>query len=193
MTRRLLRTGLGFTALLLAACGGAERQPRAENSANKAPEKRGMLGTLESPKQASDGSNASAPAPAAAPTGAPPRSGVSATAQPAPGSAQRAAIMDALRPTIERKLAGPVEFVVKRVAVQDGWALVIADPQRPGGGKINPRRHFPNEVIEFMDGLTVNGILRFSGESWTLVDHAIGPTDVWYCGVEGPPKSLTGC
>jgi hypothetical protein len=101
--------------------------------------------------------------------------------------------MDALRPAIERKLAGPVEFVVRRAAVQDGWALVIADPQRPGGGRINPKRHFPNEVIEFMDGLTVNAILRFSGGGWTLVDHAIGPTDVWYCGVEGPPRALTGC
>ena len=50
-----------------------------------------------------------------------------------------------------------------------------------------------NEVIEFMDGLTINAILRFSGGGWTLVDHAIGPTDVWYCGVEGPPDSLTGC
>jgi hypothetical protein len=187
MTLRLRRTGLGLTALLLAACGAAERQPRGDNGTSKASEKRGMLGTLESPKQPSDASNAAAPAEA------PFRAGVSATAQPAPGSAQRAAIMDALRPTIERKLAGPVEFVVQRVAVQDGWALVVADPQRPGGGKINPRRHFPNEVIEFMDGLTVNAVLRFSGGSWTLIDHAIGPTDVWYCGVEGPPKSLTGC
>jgi hypothetical protein len=194
MMGRLLRTGLGFTALLLAACGGAERQPRAETGTNQTSEKRGMLGTtLESPKQAPQGSNASAPAPAATTAAMPSPSGVSATAQPAPGSAQRAAIMDALRPVIERKLAGPVEFVVRRAAVQDGWALVIADPQRPGGGKINPRRHFPNEVVEFMDGLTVNGILRFSGGGWTLVDHAIGPTDVWYCGVEGPPKSLTGC
>jgi hypothetical protein len=98
--------------------------------------------------------------------------------------------MDALRPAIERDLGGPVEFVVQRAGVQDGWALVIADPQRPGGGRIDPPAHYAEEEH---DGLTVNAILRFSGGSWTLVDHAIGPTDVWYCGVEGPPAALTGC
>jgi hypothetical protein len=179
------RAAFALAALLLAACGGAgERQPLKADSANAAGERTGILVTA-TPAPASNA--------AAAPAGPPGQAGVNATAQPGPGSAQRAAIMDALRPAMERKLAGPVEFVVRRAAVQDGWALVIADPQRPGGGRIDPKRHFPNEVIEFMDGLTVNAILRFSGGGWTLVDHAIGPTDVWHCGVEGPPRSLTGC
>jgi hypothetical protein len=178
-----------LAALLLPACGGAgERQPPKADSANAAGERKGIAGAA-TPAPGSGAANAAAAAPASTSD----QGGVNASAQPAPGSPQRAAIMDALRPAIERKLAGPVEFVVRRAAVQDGWALVIADPQRPGGGRIDPKRHFPNEVIEFMDGLTVNAILRFSGGGWTLVDHAIGPTDVWYCGVEGPPRSLTGC
>lgn len=184
------RSIIGAASLLLYACGGAgERQPAVAGSANTAGEKKGILGAATAPAPSPIASNSAAAAPAAA--AAP--GGVNATAQPASGSPQRAAIMDALRPAIERKLGGAVEFVVRRAAVQDGWALVIADPQRPGGGRIDPKRHFPNEVIEFMDGLTVNAILRFSGGGWTLVDHAIGPTDVWYCGVEGPPASLTGC
>ena len=178
-------------ALITAASGcAAERQPRTEGGANGI----GGKGTARAaaPEQlGSANSNALAPAPENAAAAA--QNSVSATAHPLSGSAQRAAIMNALRPTIERKLGSPVEFVVNRISVEEGWALVIADPQRPGGGRINPRRHFPHEVIEFMDGLTVNAILRFSGGGWTLVDHAIGPTDVWYCGVEGPPKSLTGC
>lgn len=113
-----------------------------------------------------------------------------ATSQPTAGSAQRAALMDALRPAIEREFGGPVEFVVTSAAVRDGWALVIAEPQRPGGGEITPPAGFDSE---FRDGLTVNGMLRFSGNGWTLVDHAIGPTDVWYCGLDGPPRALTGC
>lgn len=179
-----------LAALLASACNVGERQPRADGNGAQSSEPRGIMGAATAPPPAPTQGNAAAAAqgPAAAP-----QTGVSATAPPAAGSAQRAAIMDALRPAIERKLAGPVEFVVQRAAVQDGWALVIAEPQRPGGGKINPRRHFPNEVIEFMDGLTINAILRFSGGGWTLVDHAIGPTDVWYCSVEGPPRSLTGC
>lgn len=118
--------------------------------------------------------------------------GASATATPSQGSAQRRAILDALRPPVERRLGGPVEFVVRQIRVRDGWALVIADPQRPGGGQIDGRRYFGDDW-EFMDGLSVNGILRFSGGRWRLIDHAIGPTDVWYCGVDGPPRALTGC
>jgi len=118
-------------------------------------------------------------------------SAVPAVAQVA--GAQRRAILDALRPPIERRLQGPVEFVVRRIGVQNGWALVIADPQRPGGGRIDGRRIF-GEDYENMDGLTVNGILRFSNGRWRLVDHAIGPTDVWYCDPAlGAPRSLTGC
>jgi hypothetical protein len=126
--------------------------------------------------------------PLAAPAAA--QRGVSATASAGAGSAQRKAIMDALRPAISRELRSPVEFVVRRVGVQDGWALVIAEPRRPGGGRINAR-HLP--YYEDRDGITVNAILRFRGGRWHLVDHAIGPTDVWYCGVAGPPRSLTGC
>lgn len=181
-----------LAALLASACNvGPSRQASGNGSQDGGP--KGILNTVAAPKPTTSGNAAAPVAPAAAAPAAPAQGGVSATTQPAPGSAQRAAIMDALRPAIERKLAGPVEFIIQRIAVRDGWALVIADPQRPGGGKINPRRHFPNEVVEFMDGLTVNAILRFSGGGWTLVDHAIGPTDVWYCGMEGPPRALTGC
>lgn len=186
---------LGFAAaLLLSACGAAgDRQSPKEGSSERTSEQKGMLGAATAPASAATAPNGTAAAPTTPDAGGAGHGGVNGTAQPAPGSAQRAAIMDALRPAIERKLGGQVEFVVRRAAVRDGWALVIADPQRPGGGRIDPKRHFPNEVIEFMDGLTVNGILRFSGGGWTMVDHAIGPTDVWYCGVEGPPRSLTGC
>lgn len=202
-----MRAGTGGLAILLlvmalAGCGGeGERRSRGDQGAlsslggigggNKA-------GKAAEPDPASEGGLRAGPAapdwqaPAAsqaAPSATIP-SGVNATGQPVRGSPQRAAIMDALRPAIERELGGPVEFVVQRAAVQNGWALVIAQPQRPGGGAITPPRGFD---MEFRDGLTVNGILRFTGRGWSLVDHAIGPTDVWYCGVDGPPSSLTGC
>jgi len=107
--------------------------------------------------------------------------------------AERRAILDAMRPTIEQRLRGPVEFVVRRIAVRSGWALVIADPQRPGGGRIDGRRIF-GEDYQYMDGLTVNAVLRLSQGRWRLVDHAIGPTDVWYCDPAlGAPRALTGC
>ena len=125
---------------------------------------------------------AGAPRPAAAQ--------VNGTAAPAPSSAQRRAILDALRPTIERELRSRVEFVVQRIAVENGWALVIADPQRPGGGAIDGR-HLP--YFEDRDGLTVYAIMRFARGRWRLHEHVIGPTDAWYCGMRGPPRSLLGC
>lgn len=120
------------------------------------------------------------------------QTGVSATAPAPPASPQRRAILDALRPTIQRQLGGPVEFVVSRLDVLDGWALVYADPQRPGGGAIDGRRYFPD--FENMDGLTVTALLRFRNGGWTRFDHAIGATDVWYCDGHNPaPNALTQC
>ena len=116
---------------------------------------------------------------------------VGPTGQAAPNSPQRRALLDALRPRIERMLGGPVEVVVGQSRVQDGWALIVAEPQRNGGGRIDGRRYFRD--FENMDGLTVSAILRFRAGRWTVVDHAIGATDVWYCGMSGPPRALTGC
>lgn len=121
------------------------------------------------------------------------RGPVNATASAGQGTAQRAAILDALRPAIENRLGPNVEFVVSRIVVSNGWALVVADPQRRGGGRIDPSRHFAADALEFMDGITVNGVLRNTGRGWTLVDHAIGPTDVWYCGVRGIPRRAFNC
>jgi len=118
---------------------------------------------------------------------------VSASASPSPNSPQRRAILDALRPAVARALGSPVEFVVTTARVHDGWALVVAEPQRPGGGRIDIRRAYPRDW-ENMDGLTVTAILRFRGGRWTLVDHGIGATDVWYCGgATGAPSALTHC
>ena len=109
-----------------------------------------------------------------------------------PGTPQRRAILDALRPQVEQTTGGPVEFVVRRIRVRDGWALAVVTPQRPGGVAIDGRRAFGDDW-DNMDGMNVDGILRFSGGRWTLVDSAIGATDVWYCGMDGPPPALTGC
>ena len=124
-------------------------------------------------------------APAAAQTGP-----VNASAPPATGSAQRRAILDALRPAIERRLGPDVEFVVTQIRVGNGWAFVMAEPQRRGGRPIDGRRHFGDD-FENMDGLTVTALLRFQ-RGWTLVDHAIGATDAWYCD-GGPSRVVTGC
>ena len=123
-------------------------------------------------------------------TPAPLAAQVNATAPATEGSAQRRAILDALRPTIVRELRSPVEFVVYRLAVENGWAALIVHPQRPGGGAIDGR-HLP--YFEDRDGLDIYAIMQFRGGRWVLRDHVIGATDIWWCGMYGLPASLLGC
>jgi len=94
-------------------------------------------------------------------------------ASPPPGSLERRAILDAMRPRVERQLGAPVEFVVREIRVGGGWAFVQADPQRPGGGAIeNP--------IEEADGVHTEAILRKAGVRWVVQDLGVGSTDVWW-------------
>lgn len=113
-----------------------------------------------------------------------------AVSQPPPGSPTRRAILDALRPAVERRLGRNVEFVIDRIEVEQGWALVIAEPRRTGGRPIDASEYFSAEDLDHMDGLTVSAVLRLENRRWSLVDHRIGATDVWYCNA-GPASFLT--
>ncbi len=99
--------------------------------------------------------------------------------RPAAGSAERKAILDALRPSVEAKFRVPVEFAVQELCVADGAALVIADPRRKGGGTIPWQRVMSREEHD-LGGIEVSAILRLRNGRWQLVDSAIGATDVWY-------------
>ena len=102
---------------------------------------------------------------------------------PAPGSAERRAILDAMRPAVEADLGAPVEFVVEEMRVSGTWAFVHAEPQRPGGGAI------PAPHNDFQDGNTTYAVLRRQSGRWRPLMVAVGPSDVaWvvYCD-EAPP------
>lgn len=109
------------------------------------------------------------------------------TVAAAPSSPERVAVLDALRPKVEAKLGPGVEFVVQVIRVEDGWAFVLADPQRKGGKPIDGNRIF-GEDFENMDGLRVDAVLQKRNGRWAVADYAIGATDVWYCDVG--PKSI---
>ena len=105
-------------------------------------------------------------------------------------SAQRVAILNAIRPAVELELGRNIEFVPSCVQVWKGWALVAAEPQRKGGRKIDRRilADWDNR-----DGLTVTALLRFRYGRWNLVGHAIGATDVWYDGQAPRPLMRSAC
>ena len=113
-----------------------------------------------------------------------------ALAAVAPAPAERKAVLDALRPRVEARLGPDIEFVVQVIRVENGWAFLMADPQRKGGKPIDGKRIF-GEDFENMDGLRVDAVLRRSGGRWKVVDWGIGATDVWYCDV-GPKKLKRG-
>ena len=98
---------------------------------------------------------------------------------PAPGTSERSAVLDALRPSIEAELGPSIEFVVEEIRVMDGWAIVNANPQRKGGGKIDCDRYYGADCQ--LGGIGVTGILRYSNRRWNLVERSIGATDVWWC------------
>ena len=98
---------------------------------------------------------------------------------PPPGSPLRASVLDGLRPTVQREIGGPIEFVVSELRVRQDWAYVAAKPQRPGGVPIQWR------ATKFRDAWTndamsdlVLALLRSKGPRWHVVEYAIGPTDV---------------
>ncbi len=115
--------------------------------------------------------------------------------EPAKGSAERAAVLDALRPAIEAEMRGPVEFVVATLRTTAKWAFVQVDPQRPGGAAIDVEdTSFAGEA-DMMDGLTVFALLRFQSGRWNLVEHVVGPTDVAYLDWAerfGAPQAVLG-
>ncbi|MDW5315817.1 hypothetical protein [Rhizobium sp. PL01] len=115
--------------------------------------------------------------------------------EPAKGSAERAAIMDTLRPAVEAEMRGPVEFVVTTIRVTPNWAFVQVEPQRPGGGVIDPEETGFAGDADMMDGLTVYGLMGFQAGRWNLIDHMVGPTDVGYAVWQqryGVPAALLG-
>lgn len=103
---------------------------------------------------------------------------------PARGSADRRALMDAMRPHAERLLGAPVEFVVDDLRVAGDRAFGILQPQRPGGGTSDlaatPGARRGDVDPDQMGGSTVHVLYRKSGDTWVAVDWSIGATDVWF-------------
>ncbi|HQF30017.1 MAG TPA: hypothetical protein PLJ34_01105 [Hyphomicrobiales bacterium] len=101
---------------------------------------------------------------------------------PPRGSAERKAILDALRPRVEREIGAPVEFVVDTIRIDGDWAFVSVTPQRPGGRPIDWARTKWADAwrADFMSDV-VQTLFRRKGRGWRMVEFAFGPTDVpWW-------------
>jgi hypothetical protein len=107
-------------------------------------------------------------------------------------TAERRAILAALRPAIVRRARGPIEFVVEKMDVQAGWALAWVQPQRPGGRRIDPASILTKDQLTTTRETRVDALLRRRGDRWEVVRYELGHTDVWYACYRGAPAGLVG-
>ena len=112
--------------------------------------------------------------------------GTAALAQSRPytpdkGSPERKAITDALRLPVQKKLKQDVIFKIDHLMVQNGWAFLVATPQRADGGAIDYRD--TPYADAYNAGAFDNGVvalLHKVGGQWRVTQYVIGATDVPY-------------
>ena len=100
---------------------------------------------------------------------------------PGKGSAERAAILNALRAPVEKELGQKIVFNVENFNVRGAWAFLSGDPQNTKGGRPNYRNTAYQEAIDAdMFDNNFFALLRKTGGKWKVVTYAIGCTDVCY-------------
>lgn len=104
-----------------------------------------------------------------------------AVSTPERGSAERKAILDALRVPVERDLKQKVVFVTDNFNVQGTWAFVSGTPQGRDGDA--PNYSGTKYAEAFDSGAFDNNffaLLRKTSGKWKVTTYAIGCTDVCY-------------
>jgi hypothetical protein len=100
---------------------------------------------------------------------------------PDKGSAERAALLDTLRPPIKKELKQNVVFVVHQINVQGAWAFVDGR-LRTTDGKVPNWKGTPYAKAASYGAQSdgISALLKRSGNGWHIVTKAIGCTDVCY-------------
>lgn len=104
-----------------------------------------------------------------------------ATYTPGKSSAERAAMLSALRVPVEKELKQKISFSIDHFKAQGNWAFLSGEPQNASGGRPNYRRTRYREAVD--SGAFDNNffaLLKKTGGKWKVVAYAIGCTDVCY-------------
>jgi len=100
---------------------------------------------------------------------------------PEKGSAERKAILDALRVPVEKELKQKIVFNVEHFNVSGNWAFISGDPQNESGGRPNYRNTpYWEAVKEGMFDNNFFALLKKTAGKWKVVTRALGCTDVCY-------------
>jgi len=100
---------------------------------------------------------------------------------PEKGSTERSALLETLRPPVEKELKQKIVFVVNQINVQGTWAFVDGR-LRTTEGKVpkwkgTPYAQAANYGAQ-SDG--ISALFKRTGSTWRIVTKAIGCTDVCY-------------
>lgn len=102
---------------------------------------------------------------------------------PARNTELRAALMDAARIPIEADLGMKIIFVVSVLKTDGVWAYLQAQPRNPDGSKIRwSKTPFADEMEKGVMSDVAMVLLKNSSGGWQVVDHIMGPTDVYWLG-----------
>lgn len=109
--------------------------------------------------------------------------------KPGVGSKLRKAVLDGLRPKIEKDLNQKVVFKVREMRVYGDWAYVSAQPVQPNLKVIDFTKTRYKENIDqgVFDGDSLYALLKRSNKKWITKDFIIGPTDVYWSNWMGDP------
>jgi hypothetical protein len=100
--------------------------------------------------------------------------------QVASDAPERKPILDAVRASFESTLGIKVVFVVERMTVTGDWTFASLHPRDAAGHRIDYRRtRIAKDFDPEQDSDLVGALVRRQGASWSLVEHALLPTDVY--------------
>lgn len=100
---------------------------------------------------------------------------------PEKGSAERTAIMNALRTPVEKELKQKIQFSVNEFKTNGTWAFINGDPQSQSGGRPNYKgTPYQQAINEDMFDNNFQAVLKKTGGRWKVVKYLIGCTDVCY-------------
>jgi hypothetical protein len=105
------------------------------------------------------------------PLPAPPRISRADVHTPGPGSPERAAIMNALRPRYEDLFGPPIVFKVETLRVAAGFAFVVVHPERPNGAPIDQavwRKALGEPCFQNPVGVGHEYWMKQQGGAWTI-------------------------
>lgn len=102
---------------------------------------------------------------------------------PAKGSAERTAILKALRVPVEKALKQKVQFDIQTIKAQGNWAFINGAPQNMAGELPDySKTEYQEAITEGFFDNNFQALLKKTGGKWKVVTYAIGCTDVCWLG-----------